>query len=571
LKVRKHFGRISWKAVGKVLGAHNSGRELRQSLRAFYKDYLAAFEKWIYEKGPVTVGCIGTQIVVTILKDFLPGCSSARKEASSPKEIESALTVDTSHEEINDTIPQEIVDLLEDLIKKVEEIREKEENERKVEENSGTEEEIIVEEVKIEEKPQKRPFEEKETEKCEEDVVFKQRKIVDYDTLPDIDAPIDSPIFIVKKIEVIPDKVHKNIAKKKKVEEKIDVKIEADLEESKEEEVKEEKKDEMKRTPKPKKAKTIEIVKEEKTESTPTSPKKESQKKQKAKKQEEISVCNPMTSEFRIINPADIGYRTNFISRYLPIEMQENHKRQEELLDQDKDPKQAKTERESKAHFIRKKQSAVNIKRCCGVTYVKPTESKQEGVSDEFPPLPPLAFQVGTVDRLVPNEERPEYFALARELIKNLFENQGVVRVTVQQYYTETDLKRYALGEMKDGEEILVGDMRMMWRMLGKDNFVAIHLQMDQKSLLAPALPGKRGDVLLGFLVKKGLCGMRSVKKCLGLDELDTDPLNIYASQIRLELYLTKKAWKMANIKTRKLLCSFIYEFEAYIQRFLLD
>ena len=77
--------------------------------------------------------------------------------------------------------------------------------------------------------------------------------------------------------------------------------------------------------------------------------------------------------------------------------------------------------------------------------------------------------------------------------------------------------------------------------MLGKDNFVVIHFYADEKCLLAPANTGQSSNVKIGFLVKKGLCGTRSVKRCLNLTEKEDDPLNMYATQIRLELYITKK------------------------------
>jgi len=47
----------------------------------------------------------------------------------------------------------------------------------------------------------------------------------------------------------------------------------------------------------------------------------------------------------------------------------------------------------SKGHFIRKKQSTCNVKRICGVSYVKKTESKQENVRDRYDKLPPIVIQ----------------------------------------------------------------------------------------------------------------------------------------------------------------------------------
>lgn len=46
----------------------------------------------------------------------------------------------------------------------------------------------------------------------------------------------------------------------------------------------------------------------------------------------------------------------------------------------------------SKTHFIKKKQSHCNVKRMCGVSYVRKTESKQEGVRSRYQKLPPIVI-----------------------------------------------------------------------------------------------------------------------------------------------------------------------------------
>lgn len=47
-----------------------------------------------------------------------------------------------------------------------------------------------------------------------------------------------------------------------------------------------------------------------------------------------------------------------------------------------------------KHHFLKMKQSSCNVKRACGVSYIKLTESKQEGVLDKgYDLLPPIAIQ----------------------------------------------------------------------------------------------------------------------------------------------------------------------------------
>lgn len=48
----------------------------------------------------------------------------------------------------------------------------------------------------------------------------------------------------------------------------------------------------------------------------------------------------------------------------------------------------------SRTHFIKQKQSHCNIKRECGVSYVKKTESKQINVRDRgYDKLPPIVIQ----------------------------------------------------------------------------------------------------------------------------------------------------------------------------------
>lgn len=517
LKVRRHFGRLSWRAVQRTLGLDKADRELKKSLKLFYRDYLADFEKWIFDKGPVTVGCIDTQVVLTVLREFVPGF--VRTKAGSPlrKEAESTIEGESSNEDLHEEPLQDVVDFLAHLISMVEELA-----------IIGANETIIT--LTLNEQIGIKNVENSKIEN--EEKMFKQRKL--YADLPDLDGLIEEPIFKVERVEVKPEAILKKKNKTRICENPTEVK-------------KEEKTNQQ----------------NVKNDKLTLSAKKEI-KKPKQKRIEKIDIPNPMTPEFRCLKSTDMGFRTDFISRYLPIEMQENALKEEKKFNEEK-------EKESRTHFIRKKQSAVNIKRSCGVTYVLPTESKQEGVDDLFPPLPSLAFQVGTIDRLIPSDERSMYSDLAKSLIKSLFASEGVTRATVQKNYGENDLKKYILGELPDGEEIMVADLSSLWRLMGKDNFVVLHLNMDQNSLLAPSLPSKRGDVFLGFLVKKGLCGMRSVKRCLGLEDLDTDPLNIYASQMRLELYVTKQAWKIASSRARKLLCAFIYEFEAHMQHFLLD
>lgn len=453
LRVKSQFGRLSWRKVSKALGAVKSTSEFRRPLRKYYKTYLKDFENWTFEKGPVSIGCIGNQLVIIILKEFLP-CNLLKE-----KENQTSADKSTENEpQVPETPNSEIQELVDSMISDIE---------------AGK-------------------------------VLIKRRKLNE-DSEDLLSVP---PIFIIRKVQ-------KDLVK--------------EPEKKPEKELKKEKKIRQKPIVKAKKIVPKAVIK------------------------------NPMTEEFRDRNPASMGYRTDFRKGYLPIEMQEEHEILEKLH----------VEHESKGHFIRKKQSAVNIKRSCGVTYVKPTESKQKGVRHEFTPLPPLAFQVGTVNRIIPEEEKPLYFSLAQSILTQILNPESLLRVTVHENYLEEDIKNCVLGFKNDGEEIFVQGLSDLWRVLGKDNFVIIHFCADEKFLIVPSGPGKNGDVKIGFLVKKGLCGMRSVKRCLGLAESENDPLNMYATQIRLELYISRELWKKSLSATRKMLCAFISEFEGYVQKLL--
>ena len=85
-----------------------------------------------------------------------------------------------------------------------------------------------------------------------------------------------------------------------------------------------------------------------------------------------------ITNQDQIINPFDKAIRNEFAQSLLF-----QRKFQEDYV-----PIQLQKENEntiiSKTHFIKKKQSALNIKRHCGVSYVIPTESKQLNITDKY-------------------------------------------------------------------------------------------------------------------------------------------------------------------------------------------
>jgi hypothetical protein len=266
-----------------------------------------------------------------------------------------------------------------------------------------------------------------------------------------------------------------------------------------------------------------------------------------------VYIPNPMTTEFRLKLPNSIGFDTDFRSSYLPIQIQS---------EQDQEPK---------VHFIRRKQSAINIKRCCGVTYVLPTESQQKGVRPPLDPLPPLAFQVGTLERCkLTEEEEKETLGVAKAIIKHVFDGNGLVAMTLLENCEEEHIKRYLLGGSR-GEVFGLQDIGELWRCLHSGAFVALHFLPDNDQLLFPALPNEvdKAEIIIGFGTKKGLCGTKSVKRCLEMEACEGDTLNTYANSIKLELYITKPLWLKASARVRKLLCAFITSFEGEIRKLL--
>jgi hypothetical protein len=77
---------------------------------------------------------------------------------------------------------------------------------------------------------------------------------------------------------------------------------------------------------------------------------------------------NPFDKILRNEHAQSLLFQNKFQEEYVPIQLQ----------------KENENATISKTHFIKKKQSPVNIKRHCGVSYVLPSESKQLNVSDKY-------------------------------------------------------------------------------------------------------------------------------------------------------------------------------------------
>lgn len=71
----------------------------------------------------------------------------------------------------------------------------------------------------------------------------------------------------------------------------------------------------------------------------------------------------------------------------------ENNTYKPALIQKEQQDIAAKVGGGSSAHFIHKKQSQCNIKRVSGVSYIKPSESKQLDVRANYEKLAPLVIQ----------------------------------------------------------------------------------------------------------------------------------------------------------------------------------
>ncbi len=120
------------------------------------------------------------------------------------------------------------------------------------------------------------------------------------------------------------------------------------------------------------------------------------------------NIPNPIDTCGRDENFRSYNFTTEYKSGYAPIETQKLIESKEK-------------EFTYRNHFIKKKQSCanINLKRTCGVSYVKHTESKQSNVSHIFETLPPLVYQCSTGTKRL--DEFREFYEF---LFDQLFENK---------------------------------------------------------------------------------------------------------------------------------------------------
>lgn len=230
------------------------------------------------------------------------------------------------------------------------------------------------------------------------------------------------------------------------------------------------------------------------------------------------TVPNPIDTAARQENFDSQRFTMDFRSGYAPIEIQQTQER--DFKDNEK--------KEKTQHFIKKKQSCaqINLKRTCGVSYVKPTESQQLNVSNVFEPLPPLVFQCSS------ECDEVEDVGAFQGVFKRLFSNGGRPLVCTLLDSDDDAIREYLLKPEKrvaisKGRVLLIRDYKDLWPLFFDKMFIIIHFfhdkreiivnhasyNMDYKSLMDLIV---KSQFQLGVQLKKNLSGKKSFIKTLG-------------------------------------------------------
>ncbi|KAL4496210.1 hypothetical protein ABPG72_012947 [Tetrahymena utriculariae] len=233
---------------------------------------------------------------------------------------------------------------------------------------------------------------------------------------------------------------------------------------------------------------------------------------------------------------SQINFIKDYKSGYAPIEIQ--NQQEKELNEMEKNEQQ--NEETHKQHFIRRKQTNnINLKRSCGVSYVKMPESKQENVSDIYQKLPQLVFQCSNGQ---PKLMEHEYFyeklyqkiftSSTQWLLCTYFESEDECLMRDYLLYPE---KRWQLCK---GKYFVVKTVSDIWPLFIEKYFMCIHFFFDYKELIkCPQLKEfsleevqniiKYSNIQLGLLFKKSINGKKAFKKSLGeafLGEIENHP-----------------------------------------------
>lgn len=237
------------------------------------------------------------------------------------------------------------------------------------------------------------------------------------------------------------------------------------------------------------------------------------------------SIPNPIDFLSRKANFDSIPFQNDYKSGYTPIEIQQTQEKEFSSLSK------------KNTHFIRKKQScaSINLKRTCGVSYVKPSESLQLDVNEIFPRLPPLVFQCSSeCDEIMD-------LSIYGEAFQRLFQKGTPIICTVLE--EEENIRDYLLFPLKrtgftKGRIVVLKDFKELWVLFFDKLFIVLHLFYDHKGekivLSAREKLKEKGldeelwgnymglieesDMQIGILLKKNLSGKKSFVKTLGPD-----------------------------------------------------
>ena len=217
-----------------------------------------------------------------------------------------------------------------------------------------------------------------------------------------------------------------------------------------------------------------------------------------------------------------LKFLNDFKSGYAPIEIQHNQER--DFTTTAKEKKDSKQQ-----HFIRKKQScaAINLKRTCGVSYVKPSESQQKDVSHVFEKLAPLVFQCSSECDEVAD------ITIFQPFFQKLFTKPKWLICTILDADADELIREYLLKPEKresisKGKIYLVKDYKDLWPLFLDKLFIMVHFFYDKDELIVPIdVQGtesieelkeiiKKSQYQLGILLKKNLSGKKSFVKTLG-------------------------------------------------------
>jgi hypothetical protein len=147
------------------------------------------------------------------------------------------------------------------------------------------------------------------------------------------------------------------------------------------------------------------------------------------------------------------------------------------------------------------------MKRVCGVSYVKKSESQQLNVEHVFEKLPSLVFQGSTGYSALESHED-----FISQTFDNIFSNcdKEPLLVTLMEAEDENLMRDYLSApekrfELAEGKVWVVTDFEDIWHFIRDRVFICIHLIYDTKEFLRKPILSKLGknEVSPIFFVKQ--------------------------------------------------------------------